>query len=80
MSIPKTIADYLRMFGSELGDRVLQSFPPLHDLQDSVSPKLRTLLRKPFPAQAVAAMGIAKKWEADRSAAVIAECGTGKTL
>src|SRR6267378_3376255 len=33
-----------------------------------------------FPAQAVAAMGIAKKWETERSAAVIAECGTGKTL
>src|SRR6202008_47075 len=33
-----------------------------------------------FPAQAVAAMGIAKKWERERSAAVIAECGTGKTL
>ena len=25
-------------------------------------------------------MGVAKKWETDRSAAVIAECGTGKTL
>jgi superfamily II DNA or RNA helicase len=25
-------------------------------------------------------MGLAKKWERERSAAVIAECGTGKTL
>jgi superfamily II DNA or RNA helicase len=80
MSIPKTIADYLRTFGSELGDRVLQKYPALHDVQDPVSSRLRTLLRKPFPAQAVAAMGIAKKWETDRSAGVIAECGTGKTL
>jgi hypothetical protein len=47
---------------------------------NGISPRLATLLRKPFPAQAVAAMGIAKKWEGDRSAAVIAECGTGKTL
>jgi hypothetical protein len=28
-------------------------------------------LRKPFPAQAVAAMGVAKKWETERAAAVI---------
>jgi hypothetical protein len=80
MSTPKSISDYLRVFGSELGDRVLQSFPALHNLRDPISPRLRTLLRKPFPAQAVAAMGVAKKWETDRSAAVIAECGTGKTL
>jgi superfamily II DNA or RNA helicase len=29
---------------------------------------------------AASAMGLAKKWESERSAAVIAECGTGKTL
>jgi hypothetical protein len=80
MSVSKSIHDYLRMFAGELGERILQSFPALHNAHDPVSPRLATLLRKPFPAQAVAAMGIAKKWEADRSAAVIAECGTGKTL
>ncbi len=80
MPVPKSISDYLRVFGSELGDRVLQSYPALHNLPDPISPRLRTLLRKPFPAQAVAAMGVARKWETDRSAAVIAECGTGKTL
>ena len=30
--------------------------------------------------QSVAAMGLAKKWEREHSAAVIAECGTGKSL
>src|SRR5229473_4660819 len=80
MPVSKSIHDYLRMFAGELGERILLSFPPLHNAQDPVSPRLATLLRKPFPAQAVAAMGIAKKWETDRSAAVIAECGTGKTL
>src|SRR5437868_862776 len=80
MSIPESIAGYLRMFGSELGERIVQSYPALHNAQDPISPRLATLLRKPFPAQAVAAMGIAKKWEKERSAAVIAECGTGKTL
>jgi superfamily II DNA or RNA helicase len=68
------------MFGAELGDRILQSYPALHSPGDPVSPRLVTLLRKPFPAQAVAAMAIAKKWEKERAAAVIAECGTGKTL
>jgi hypothetical protein len=72
--------DYLRMFAGELGERILQSYPALHNAHDPVSPRLATLLRKPFPAQTVAAMGVAKKWERERSAAVIAECGTGKTL
>jgi hypothetical protein len=80
MSVPNSIQDYLRMFAGELGGRILQSFPALHNAHDPVSPRLATLLRKPFPAQTVAAMGIAKKWERERSAAVIAECGTGKTL
>src|ERR1700730_16458400 len=68
------------MFAGEFGERILQSFPALHNAHDPVSPRLATLLRKPFPAQAVAALGLAKKWERERSAAVIAECGTGKTL
>jgi hypothetical protein len=80
MPVPNSIHDYLRMFAGELGERILQSFPALHNAHDPVSPRLATLLRKPFPAQAVAAMGLAKKWESERSAAVIAECGTGKTL
>ena len=80
MSAPNSMHDYLRMFAGELGERILQSYPALQKADDSLSPRLATLLRKPFPAQAVAAMGIAKKWETDRSAAAIAECGTGKTL
>jgi hypothetical protein len=58
----------------------MQSYPALQTADDPLSPCLASLLRKPFPAQAVAAMGVAKKWERERSAAVIAECGTGKTL
>jgi hypothetical protein len=80
MAVPESIHDYLRMFAGELGERILQTYPALHSAHDTVSPRLATLLRKPFPAQAVAAMGVAKKWEQDRSAAVVAECGTGKTL
>jgi hypothetical protein len=80
MSVPSSMQDYLRMFAGELGERILQAFPALHNAHDPVSPRLATLLRKPFLAQAVAAMGIAKKWKKEHSAAVIAECGTGKTL
>jgi hypothetical protein len=80
MSVPESIHQYLRMFGSGLGDRILKSYPALHNAQDPLSSRLARLLRKPFPAQAVAAMSVAKKWEKKRSAAVIAECGTGKTL
>jgi hypothetical protein len=80
MPVPNTIHQYLRLFASELGDRIVQSYPALQKADDPLSPRLSTLLRKPFLAQAVAAMGLAKKWERERSAAVIAECGTGKTL
>jgi hypothetical protein len=81
MAVPESIHDYLRMFAGELGELILQTYPALHSANNAVSPRLATLLRKPFPAQAVAAMGVAKKWETERAAAVmIAECGTGKTL
>ena len=72
MAIPESIHDYLRRFAGELGERILQTYPALHGAHEVVSPRLVTLLRMPFPAQAVAAMGVAKKWETDRSAAVIA--------
>jgi superfamily II DNA or RNA helicase len=80
MPILETIHDYLRQFATELGERIVQSYPALQKPDDPLSPRLGTLLRKPFAAQAVAAMGLAKKWKTERSAAVIAECGTGKSL
>jgi len=78
--MPKTIADYLREFGSELADPTVQMHPALYNPGDPVSPGMNTLLRKPNPAQEVAAMSVVKRWEQARAAAVIAECGTGKTL
>jgi hypothetical protein len=38
------------------------------------------LLRKPYPAQTLAMMGLVRRWQQARAGAVIAECGTGKTL
>jgi hypothetical protein len=77
---PDSISAYLRVYGAQLGDRVLAQFPPLHGPNDPPSPSLRQLKRQPFPAQALAIMGIVKRWAEARCAAAVAECGTGKTL
>src|SRR6266446_2098299 len=74
------IAAYLRAWALALGERILQTYPPLHSFDDAASPLTGQLLRKPFPAQTLAMMGVVKRWNEARGAAVIAECGTGKTL
>lgn len=76
----QTIYDYMKLFSQELGDRILQDYPALQSFQDPVSPRIKRLLRKPFPAQLIAIMGVAKRWEQWKTAAIVAECGTGKTL
>lgn len=80
MSIPNNISEYLRAYGKQLSQRVFRQFPALHAPGDPVWPELKQLKRKPFLAQTQAILGIAKRWDEARSAAVVAECGTGKTL
>src|SRR5437016_9722189 len=83
MPLPKdidSIGAYLRAWSSGLGERIVQTFPPLHGFDDPPSPLITQLLRKPFPAQTLAILGVVKRWNEARGAAVIAECGTGKTL
>ncbi len=80
MERPTSIGSYLTTFTKELGNRILESLPPLHGAQDPPSPLLARLLRRPYPAQAVVVGGIVKKLSEARTAAVVAECGTGKTL
>jgi hypothetical protein len=80
MNDPTSIPDDLKRFGPDLGQRVLDHFPPLHQPTDPAWPALDQLKRRPFPAQALAIMGIVKRWEHARCAAAVAECGTGKTL
>jgi superfamily II DNA or RNA helicase len=75
-----TIYDYMRANAALLGARILEEFPALHQFEDTVSPRVDGLLRRPFPAQAIAIMGLAKRWRDARTAMVVAECGTGKTL
>ena len=74
------IATYLRTYGPSLGDVVLARFPALHSPDDPVGPALKQLKRHPFPAQAMAIMGIVKRWQEARCAAAVAECGTGKNF
>jgi superfamily II DNA or RNA helicase len=75
-----TIYDYMRTHAGLLGERILQEYPALHQFNDPVSSRIQELLRKPFPAQSIAIMGIAKRWQRARTGMVVAECGTGKTL
>jgi hypothetical protein len=80
VQLPKDINEYLRAWATDLGERILQSYPPLQGIEDLPSSLLGQLVRKPFPAQTLAIMGVVKRWNEARAAAVIAECGTGKTL
>ncbi len=70
----------MRANASLLRARILQEYPALHQFRDPVSPRIENLLRKPFPAQTIAIMGLAKRWREARTGMVVAECGTGKTL
>ena len=74
------IQDYLRLNATELGERILSSYPALHSPQDKPSPLLSQLLRRPYPAQALAMMGVMRRWHLAHNANVVAECGAGKTL
>jgi superfamily II DNA or RNA helicase len=81
MSQPETVSEYLQQYSQELGNRILTQFPALHGVGDPVSPLVRTLLRKPFAAQATVLMGLVRSWEnGARNAIVLGEMGTGKTL
>jgi len=80
MSELSTIYDYMRTHANLLGARILQEYPALHQFDDAVSPRIEGLIRKPFPAQTIAIMGVAKRWQQARTSMVVAECGTGKTL
>src|SRR5882757_1801358 len=75
-----TIYDYMRTHAGLLGERILREYPALHPFDDPISPRIAELLRRPFPAQSIALMGVAKRWQRARTGMVVAECGTGKTL
>ena len=66
--VPTNINNYLRQFAYQLEERILQQFPPLHHPDEPLPAELARLRRTPYPAQALAIAGIAKRWEAEHSA------------
>lgn len=76
----ESIYSYMREFSAHLGARILAEYPALQTFDDPVSPRLDSLLRRPFAAQNIAIMSVAKRWQQFRTALIVAECGTGKTL
>ena len=80
MNYPNTISEYLRANAVELSDKVMAQFPPLYSPDDPIWPEIGQLKRKPFPAQTLAVMGTVKRLDEARAAAIVAECGTGKSL
>jgi len=75
-----TIHDYLAAHSEEIGLRILSSYPALFGANETPSSLLSQMLRKPYPAQTLAIMGVSKRWDLARNANVVAECGAGKTL
>jgi hypothetical protein len=75
-----TYYEYLRTFSQELGARIVEMYPPLQGPNDPLPAALKTLLRQPLPAQALTISGVAKHLKTARSAIIVGECGTGKTL
>ena len=73
------ITTYLRAHATELGERILETYPPLQSTKDPVAPRIATLLRKALPAQALAITGTAKYLRKAKAARIVAECGAGKT-
>jgi len=73
------ITTYLRAHATELGERILETYPLLQSTKDPVAPRIATLLRKALPAQALAITGTAKYLRKAKAARIVAECGAGKT-
>jgi len=77
----ESLDDYLLRFGPVLGQRLLEAHEPLYDPQNELPhPRLASLLRRPYPAQADAITALARAFAARRGLFLVGELGTGKTL
>jgi hypothetical protein len=74
-----TIHDYMRSNASLLGARILREYPALHQFDDAVPLRIERRLRKPFPAQTIAIMGIAKRWRVAHAIAIPHLCQSCKS-
>jgi hypothetical protein len=80
MELPDSISTYLNAYANEISDQILKAFPPLYSPEQTPSPILAQLYRRPFKAQEVAVMSTVRRLERARAAAIIGEMGTGKTF
>jgi len=55
------VYSYLRTHATELGSRILETYPPLQSTKDLVALPIATLLRKALPAQALEVTRSAEK-------------------
>src|SRR6202142_2564664 len=74
------VYSYLRTHATELGSRILETYPPMQSTKDPIAPAVATLLRKALPAQGLAITGTAKYLRQAKAARIVAECGAGKTF
>jgi len=70
MELPKDISDYLRKFAPELGDRILQRFPPLQSVEHPKLASTRTIAAEALSSSKAGHHGHRQAWNEDRAGAV----------
>jgi len=76
----QNVTEYLKTFGSHLAGKVKDRANPLFNPGEAWHDKMGTLLRKPFAAQGDVIQSLVKLFEANKSAIVVGEMGSGKSL
>lgn len=77
----ESLDDYLLTFGPVLGQRLIHAHQPLYNpQQESPHPRLHSLLRRPYVAQADTITALTRAFDNHRGLFLVGELGTGKTL
>jgi hypothetical protein len=76
----QSLDEYLDAYGGHLAKRCRERLKPLHDPQGEPHPRVGELLRKPFAAQAHVMSGAAALLNEQKSAWIVAEMGSGKSM
>src|SRR5262245_12315766 len=76
----QSLDEYLDAYGGHLAKKCRERLLPLHDPQSEPHPRVKELLRKPFAAQAHVITGAARLLERSKTAFLVCEMGTGKSL
>jgi hypothetical protein len=76
----QSLDEYLDAYGGHLAKKRRDRLRPLHDPQGEPHPRVKELLRPAFPAQGHVISAAAKLLEKSKTAFLICEMGTGKSL